>query len=280
MEFGDPVDDGGDAGDPFPLAPMQHAMWLGRNDDQQLGGVAAHLYVEFDGAGVDPNRLRDAAAKLVARHPMLRVEILPDGTQRIGDRGLPVTVYDLRELDAEAAEQRLEAIRHEKSHQLLDGDVLELSLSLRPDGRTRLHVDMDMNAADAVSYRKFMADLAVFYRGGELPELGYTYRQYRAALTAADSGTLRRGPAVVGRAASRAARIACAAAGPVGRTSRPPPQRPTLAHLRCRDTGRTLRGRAPPRAHARDGRRGVVFERAGAVVERLAVPAQPADVRS
>ena len=178
----------GDSGDPFPLAPMQHAMWLGRNDDQQLGGVAAHLYVEFDGAGVDPHRLRDAAAKLVARHPMLRVEILPDGTQRIGDRGLPVTVYDLRELDAEAAEQRLETIRHQKSHQLLDGDVLELSLSLRPDGRTRLHVDMDMNAADAVSYRKFMADLAVFYRGGELPELGYTYRQYRAALTAADSG--------------------------------------------------------------------------------------------
>ncbi|MDG5482628.1 non-ribosomal peptide synthetase [Mycolicibacterium gadium] len=172
----------------FPLAPMQHAMWLGRNDDQQLGGVAAHLYVEFDGAGVDPSRLRAAAAKLVARHPMLRVEILPDGTQRIGDRGLPVTVYDLREMDAEAAEQRLETIRQQKSHQLLNGDVLELSLSLRPDGRTRLHVDMDMNAADAVSYRKFMADLAVFYRGGELPELGYTYRRYRAALTAAAPG--------------------------------------------------------------------------------------------
>lgn len=185
---GDPVDDGVDAGEPFLLAPMQHAMWLGRNDDQQLGGVAAHLYVEFDGAGVDPNRLRDAAAKLVARHPMLRVEILPDGTQRIGDRGLPVTVYDLRELDPESADQRLEDIRHEKSHQLLDGGVLELSLSLRPDGRTRLHVDMDMNAADALSYRNFMADLAVFYRGGELQELRYTYRQYRSAMTATDPG--------------------------------------------------------------------------------------------
>jgi mycobactin phenyloxazoline synthetase len=183
-----PATETGDAGDPFPLAPMQHAMWVGRNADQQLGGVAAHLYVEFDGAGVDPDRLRDAAAKLVARHPMLRVEILPDGTQRIGDRELPVTVYDLRELDADAAEARLEAIRDEKSHQLLDGDVLELSLSLRPDGRTRLHVDMDMQAADAVSYRKFMADLAVFYRGGELPELEYTYREYRAALTASDPG--------------------------------------------------------------------------------------------
>lgn len=177
-----------DADGPFPLAPMQHAMWLGRNDDQQLGGVAAHLYVEFDGAGVDPNRLRQAAAKLVARHPMLRVEILPDGTQRIGERALPVTVYDLRDLSESAAQERLDAIRDEKSHQVLDGDVLELSLSLCPGGRTRLHVDMDMNAADAVSYRKFMADLAVFYRGGELPELGYTYRQYRAALTAADPG--------------------------------------------------------------------------------------------
>ena len=79
-------------------------------------------------------------------------------------------------------------IRDEKSHQLLDGDALELSLSLRPDGRTRLHVDMDMQGADAVSYRKFMADLAVYYRGGELPELEYTYREYRAALTASDPG--------------------------------------------------------------------------------------------
>lgn len=178
----------GDENEPFPLAPMQHAMWLGRNDDQQLGGVAAHLYVEFDGAGVDPERLQSAATKLVARHPMLRVDILPDGTQRIGDRGLPVTIYDLRELDHAAAEQRLETIRHEKSHQILDGDVLELSLSLRPGGRTRLHVDMDMNAADAVSYRKFMADLAVFYRGGELADLGYSYREYRATLTASDPG--------------------------------------------------------------------------------------------
>jgi mycobactin phenyloxazoline synthetase len=64
-----PATETGDAGDPFPLAPMQHAMWVGRNADQQLGGVAAHLYVEFDGAGVDPDRLRDAAAKLAARHP-------------------------------------------------------------------------------------------------------------------------------------------------------------------------------------------------------------------
>lgn len=172
----------GDADAPFSLAPIAHAMWVGRHGEQELGGVAAHLYVEFDGAGVDPARLQDAASKLVARHPMLRQEILPDGTQRISDRGLPVTVYDLR--DAVDADEQLTAIRDGKSHQLLDDEVLQISLSLLADGRTRLHVDMDMQAADAVSYRNFMADLAAFYRGAELPELGYTYREYRARLTA------------------------------------------------------------------------------------------------
>jgi mycobactin phenyloxazoline synthetase len=169
----------------FPLAPIQHALWVGRNEDQQLGGVAAHLYIELDGTGVDPERLSAAAAKLAARHPMLRVEIRPDGTQRIGDRGLPVTVHDLRDRDLAGAEQRLDEIRDAKSHQMLHGEVLEIALSLLPDGRTRLHVDLDMQAADAVSYRNFMSDLAVFYGGGSLSELGYTYREYRDALTAA-----------------------------------------------------------------------------------------------
>ncbi len=42
-----------------------------------------------------------------------------------------------------------------------------------------------MAAADAISYRNLMADLADFYRGVEVPELDYTYREYRAELTSA-----------------------------------------------------------------------------------------------
>ncbi|WP_197415729.1 non-ribosomal peptide synthetase [Mycobacterium sp. IS-1742] len=175
---------GADPDAPFPLAPIQHALWVGRNELTELGGVAAHLYVEFDGAGVDPERLGVAAARLAARHPMLRVDILGDGMQRISDRELPVKVTDLRHLEAADADEQLEVIRHAKSHQLLEGEVLELALTLLPGGRSRLHVDLDMQAADAVSYRNFMADLAALYRGAELPDLQYTYREYRSALTA------------------------------------------------------------------------------------------------
>lgn len=175
----------GDATEPFPLAPMQHAMWVGRHDGQQFGGVAGHLYVEFDGGTVDPDRLRTAATRLAIRHPMLRVRFLPDGTQRIAAAGdcadFPVAVEDLRHRDADRVAERLDAIRETKSHQQLDAAVFELALTLLPGERSRLHVDLDMQAADAMSYRTLMSDLAALYLGRDLPALGYTYREYRLA---------------------------------------------------------------------------------------------------
>ncbi|WP_186439414.1 phosphopantetheine-binding protein [Corynebacterium sp. NML180780] len=35
-------------GEPFDLALMQHAYWAGRDADMEFGGVATHLYNEFD----------------------------------------------------------------------------------------------------------------------------------------------------------------------------------------------------------------------------------------
>ena len=192
-EAAPPVDEAGDAADasaPFPLAPMQHAMWVGRQDNQQFGGVAGHLYVEFDGGPIDPDRLRAAATQLARRHPMLRVRFLPDGTQRIagadecGD--FPVAVVDLRDEEGQI-DERLAALRDAKSHQQLDGAVFELALTLLPGERSRLHVDLDMQAADAMSYRTLMADLVALYLGRELPELGYTYREYRQTIAAAEA---------------------------------------------------------------------------------------------
>ena len=165
--------------DAFPLAPMQHAMWVGRHDNQPLGGVAGHLYVEFDGGAIDPDRLRaggyqfgDAASDAAGA---VSIRWNPaDRSGRTERTGFPVTVHDLRDLAEDVVEQRLAGLREAKSHQQLDGQVLELTLSLLPGGRSRLHVDLDMQAADAMSYRTLMADLATLYQGRQLPELRYT----------------------------------------------------------------------------------------------------------
>ncbi|MDV8022893.1 amino acid adenylation domain-containing protein [Rhodococcus sp. IEGM 1330] len=167
----------------FDLAVLQHAYWIGRSAEQRFGGVSPHLYTEFDGRAVDPDRLCVALEAVVGRHDMLRARITDNGQQVIesspGWRGL--TVHDLRSADDVAAE--LERTRQHLTHQMLDieaGEVFSADLSLLPDGRTRLHLDMDMIAGDAVSFRILVADLAQAYDGRSLPAIGYSYGRYLA----------------------------------------------------------------------------------------------------
>ncbi|ADG80887.1 Amino acid adenylation domain protein OS=Tsukamurella paurometabola (strain ATCC 8368 / DSM/ CCUG 35730 / CIP 100753 / JCM 10117 / KCTC 9821 / NBRC 16120/ NCIMB 702349 / NCTC 13040) OX=521096 GN=Tpau_4326 PE=4 SV=1 [Tsukamurella paurometabola] len=169
-----------DPTDAFALAPMAHAYWAGRQA-AELGSVAAHLSVEFDGAGVDPDRLRDAVHSVAQAHPQLRARILPDGTQRIGPDATRVSVVDLRGADAARVRAELDRLRDERTHQLLDiaaGRMWDVTLTLLPEGASRLHVDVDMIAADAVSYRILMRDLAAAYRGEAIAAPDYRYRDY------------------------------------------------------------------------------------------------------
>ncbi|GAB3456744.1 non-ribosomal peptide synthetase [Streptomonospora sediminis] len=174
------------AGEPFPLATMQHAYWIGRQDGRPLGGVAAHFYTEFDGGAVDPQRLTAALRAVVERHPMLRVRFDDDGRQRVlppGGAEPAVTVHDLSALDAAEAQRSLEHTRDRSTHRRMDvaaGEVLDVALSLLPDGTTRLHVDLDMIVADALSLRVLLEDLRTAYDGADLPPLDYGFARYLA----------------------------------------------------------------------------------------------------
>ncbi|MBB2933785.1 mycobactin phenyloxazoline synthetase [Amycolatopsis bartoniae] len=168
-----------DETEPFPLALMQHAYWIGRDEETNLGSVAAHLYVEFDGRDVDPARLQRAVQALVERHGMLRAKFTDDGRQQI----LPARTQPALVVHDIADEQELERIRDRSSHARLDvaeGEVFWIQLSRLPDGRTRLHVDVDMLAADALSYRILLSDLARFYDNPEFEPIGYSYPRYLA----------------------------------------------------------------------------------------------------
>ncbi|KZB84009.1 non-ribosomal peptide synthetase [Amycolatopsis regifaucium] len=174
----------------FPLALMQHAYWVGREPGQRLGGVAAHFYHEFDGVGVEPGRLEPAVRAVLARHGMLRVVINDDGTQRIAEPGgwPGLRVHDFREATDLSG---LDDLRDRLSHRRLDigsGEVFDVQLSLLPEGRTRTHVNLDMVAADALSLRVLLADLARAYRGEPLPPLEYSYPRYLAERRRAGAG--------------------------------------------------------------------------------------------
>ncbi|MER7394483.1 amino acid adenylation domain-containing protein [Streptomyces sp. NPDC000151] len=176
--------------EPFDLALMQHAYWIGRGDEQVLGGVAAHFYNEFTGRDVQPDRLEQAVRALTQRHAMLRAHFTDDGRQWIAEQSAwpGLTIHDLREHGMDEAEERLARLRRELSGRRLAverGEVFDVQLSLLPDGATRVHVNVDMLVADALSFRIVLADLASLYDAphASLPPIDYSYPQYLAHRT-------------------------------------------------------------------------------------------------
>jgi aryl carrier-like protein len=161
---------------PFALTDVQYAYWIGRGDEQVLGGVGCHAYLELNGRDVDPSRLEHAWAGLLARHGMLRAQFDDEGRQSISPVPAEATrqfqVFDLRKQTSEVAEQTLTAIREQRSHRRLrvnEGEVAGLSLSLLPDGTTRLHFDIDLLVADVQSLQVILRDLAALYAHDALP---------------------------------------------------------------------------------------------------------------
>ncbi|QTP15664.1 non-ribosomal peptide synthetase [Serratia symbiotica] len=176
---------------PFELASMQHAFWIGRQEQQRLGGVTAHFYAELEGRQLDEARLQRAFQQLIARHPMLRLRINCDGLQHIASTTpCKLIVHDLSKLNEADAEHNLEQLRQRYTHQQLDiekGHTIMLSLSHLPGQRSRLRLDLDMIAGDAASLRILLRELASFYNQPDeaLPELTFTYANYQQQKRAA-----------------------------------------------------------------------------------------------
>ena len=186
-----PVEADVDENEPFALAPMQQAYWVGRTDGQALGGVAAHFYAELDGDGVEPERLTAAVHALLRRHGMLRARFLADGSQQIMPTSPweAVTVHRLDDLPDPMVPDEQERVRQRLSHRRFDvehGEVFDVQLSVLPGGVTRLHVNIDMLIADASSFQLILGELALLYAEPEraLPPLAYTFPRYLATLPA------------------------------------------------------------------------------------------------
>jgi amino acid adenylation domain-containing protein len=168
---------------PFPLSDIQESYLVGRQPGLEGGGIACHFYIEEEGAGTDIDRLNRAWNRVIERHDMLRAVFSSDGQQRVSDRVPPYAfaICDLCSTDPETRRARLEAIRHEMSHQVLDPErwpLFDIRVTLLPAGRLRLHVSIDLLIADAASLLLLFREWAVFYEQPELamPALELTFR--------------------------------------------------------------------------------------------------------
>ncbi|HEY0698256.1 MAG TPA: condensation domain-containing protein, partial [Micromonospora sp.] len=170
--------------EPFPLAEIQQAQWLGRLGSVEGGNVAAHVYWEVETGEVDFDRLNTSWHEVMRRHEMLRAVVDNDGRQRIladpGPYAIPVT--DLRDRPADEVDRTLTELREELSNKMRPVDVWPLwdvRATLLPDGRTRLHLGFDLMIADIGSIRLISRDWRRIYQEvGGLKPLDLSYRDY------------------------------------------------------------------------------------------------------
>ncbi|MEU6466921.1 amino acid adenylation domain-containing protein, partial [Streptomyces sp. NPDC046976] len=166
------VPDPGAAGEPFPLTPTQQALWVGRADAVELGGIGCYGYFEWERPELDLPRYRRAWERLVAHHPGLRTVVRPDGTQYVLERTgpVPITVEDLR-ADADAV-RRLEESRDERGHRVLDPGtwpMFDLRVVLLAD-RVRVQLGIDLQLMDASSlFLNLFPGLVALYEDPDAP---------------------------------------------------------------------------------------------------------------
>ncbi|EIQ2983833.1 non-ribosomal peptide synthetase, partial [Salmonella enterica] len=94
-----------------------------------------------------------------------------------------IVCLDLRTTDETERKRILAARREQFSCRRMDvsnGEVFDVQLTLLPNNRSRLHLNLDMIAADAMSLRILLDDLANIYHAREkaLPSLSWRFADY------------------------------------------------------------------------------------------------------
>ncbi|MBD2813749.1 amino acid adenylation domain-containing protein [Xenorhabdus sp. Flor] len=172
--------------EPFPLTPIQHAYWVGRTQAIDFGGVACHVLFEWDLVlnSFDILRFEKAWNALIQRHGMLRMIVDEEGQQRILSETpwYVLSQDDLRTLNDAACEQALAQRRHTLSYQVPPAEqwpLFEVSVSLLPNARCRLHMNLDLLQFDVQSFRVMMDDLQrAYHQQQPLAPQAFTFRDY------------------------------------------------------------------------------------------------------
>ncbi|MBL6449316.1 amino acid adenylation domain-containing protein [Fulvivirga sp. 29W222] len=169
--------------DPFPISPIQMAYLMGRSDHFEMGGISTNVYQESE-LSVDVKLLNDTFNRILNRHAMLKVVMLPDGTQKFHNTDhYDIQVKDLRSFNDEEQTKHIEAERQRLGNRLFDETVwplFEISVFKLSDERNYLFFCFDHLICDAASIMIFVKEWGMLLKDPsvELPKLSYTYRDY------------------------------------------------------------------------------------------------------
>ncbi|CAL9339204.1 hypothetical protein SUDANB171_00234 [Streptomyces sp. enrichment culture] len=184
-----PAPEPGDTPREFPLTRVQHAYWVGGSGGYRLGDVPCSFHLEYDCPGLDTDRYEQAWNAVIARHPMLRAVISPEGRNRVLDK-VPhyrIRVQDLTSDDEDARAGKLERVRARmvrREPRPGRWPLVDIRAARLPGDIVRLFVNVDVLVCDTASYLIWDRELRTLYRDPDavLPAPRTTFADCVAAL--------------------------------------------------------------------------------------------------
>ncbi|MFJ1701154.1 SDR family NAD(P)-dependent oxidoreductase [Streptomyces sp. NPDC088252] len=175
--------------DDFPLTRVQHAYWVGGSGGYRLGDVPCSFHLEYDCPGLDIERYEAAWNQVIARHPMLRAVISPEGRNRVLEK-VPhyrIRIQDLSGQEPRERERRLERIRERmvrREPRPGRWPLVDIRAARLPGDIVRLYVNVDVLVCDTASYLLLDRELRTLYRdpSAQLPALTTHFADCVAAL--------------------------------------------------------------------------------------------------
>ena len=183
--------------DIFALTSIQRGYLLGRDPNLPLGGAACQFYYQIECDALDIPRYKAAWRKLFQRHEMLRVEILPDATQRI--RAMPehldMPVHDLRGMAATDESHFLEVLEKRLARDLPDAEkwpLFDLEFTQHAQDQVNIHLRFDLLNTDQQSILILLNEAALIYAGQEhaLADLRLDFKTYQSIDKGCDQAAL------------------------------------------------------------------------------------------
>jgi non-ribosomal peptide synthetase component F/acyl carrier protein len=177
---------------PFELSEIQQVYRMGESGLFDLSGSATNIYSEYEINGVNKitrklfsGRLEKAINRLIDRHDMLRVIVLPEGIQKIL-KEVPlykIKCVDLSKKDKEFVHKELERVRMEmrtRKTQQNQWPLFELRIHYLDGKRMILHIQINSLLVDGTSRGMLISELfrLVFSPAASLPVLECNYRDY------------------------------------------------------------------------------------------------------
>ncbi|HGD5269469.1 MAG: amino acid adenylation domain-containing protein [Peptostreptococcus sp.] len=170
----------------FKLTDVQYAYFIGRQDNQVLGGIGCHAYLEIIGKDINVDKLGNSWITLQDINPMLKAKFNKNATQQILKESNPreMEIYNFEHLydNKEVLNNELKKLRNMLSHRKLNiekGEVAGLAIAILPENKYRIFLDIDLLVADVMSLSIIIDELSRLYKGENiLKNSDYTFKNY------------------------------------------------------------------------------------------------------